>query len=181
MYFIQRHPLEDVLPSQMIEQAADHMTVLLRPTVFSVLAASGAEVAVARTLAALQDVSVRRCGPAEWLLICENLGRDALARSLKDAALRFVDQTHAYAVVRLSGPHVRTILAKGTGVDLHRDVFAVGQSANALYGQVHINLARVGDDMFELAVVRSYADFFFQDLMQAGREFGLTAAFDGRG
>jgi heterotetrameric sarcosine oxidase gamma subunit len=170
MYFIQRHPLEDVLPAHAAAVNADHLTVLLRPTVLSVLAQ-------ADTPKVLPDVSVRACGPLEWLMVSEEIGADALGRSLTAEGVQWVDQTHAYAVVRLSGPNARAILAKGIAVDLHPAAFTIGQSANALCGQIHVNLACVGDDVFELMVPRSYASFFFQDIMQAGREFSLSAAF----
>ncbi|WP_321377543.1 sarcosine oxidase subunit gamma family protein [Rhizobium sp.] len=176
MYFIQRHPLEDLLPSQPPEPGADHLTVLLRPTVFSAFATQ----AESDGLRTLQGVSARSCSPLEWLLISEDLGAQALGRSLNTAGLRWVDQSHAYVVVRLRGPNARAILAKGVGADLHPSVFAVGQSANALCGQVQVNLACVGEDTFELAMMRSYASFAFQDLMLGGKEFALTAAFEGR-
>lgn len=174
MYFIQRHPLEDLLPGQPPEPAADHLTVLLRPTVLTVLASK----AQIDGLPALQGVSLRQCGPMEWLLVSDDINSDAVGRNLTEAGLRWVDQSNGYAVVRLSGPHARAILAKGMGVDLHPASFALGDSANALCGQVHVNLARVAENTFELAVMRSYASFFFQTLMQSGKEFCLTAAFE---
>lgn len=179
MYFIQRHPLEDLLPTQNATPAADHLTVLLRPTVVSVLALPRETASASAALNTLQDVSVRVCSPVEWLLVSEDVGGKVLGRSLDAVNLRWVDQSHAYVVMRLSGPHVRTILAKGIGADLHPSVFAVGQSANALYAQTQVNLARIAEDSFELAVMRSYANFFFQDLLLAGKEFSLTAAFEG--
>lgn len=175
MYFIQRHALEDLLSGQPPEPAADHLTVLLRPTVFSVFATE----AESDGLKALQGLSARFCGPMEWLLISDSIGQEALGRNLTAMGLRWVDQTHGYVVLRLSGPNARTVLAKGTGADLHVSVFGVGTSANVLFGQVHVNLACVAEDTFELVVMRSYASFAFQDLMLAAKEFCLTAAFEG--
>lgn len=179
MYFIQRHPLEELLPTQIVTPGADHLTVLLRPTVFSVLALAKETERAAAALNTLKDVSVRVCGPAEWLLVSEDMGGKVLGRSLDAANLRWVDQSHAYVVVRLSGPNARTILAKGLGADLHPLAFAVGQSTNALFAQTQVNLARIAEDRFEMAVLRSHASFFFQELLLAGKEFSLTAAFEG--
>lgn len=179
MYFIQRHPLEELLPTQIATPGADHLTVLLRPTVLSVLAVLKETECAAAALNTLQDVSVRVCGPAEWLLVSEDMGGKVLGRSLDAANLRWVDQSHAYVVVRLSGPNARTILAKGIGADLYPSAFAVGQSTNALFAQTQVNLARIAEDTFEMAVLRSHASFFFQELLLAGKEFSLTAAFEG--
>lgn len=177
VYFSQRHPLEDLLPARAPAQNADHLRIVPRPTLFSVLMAPGDDARITQLSATLQTLSTRSCGPSEWLLLSEDIGSEALGRSLTVAGVRWVDQTHAYVVAQLSGPNARGILAKGIAVDLHPDAFTVGQSANALCGQITVNLARVQEDAFELVVRRSYARFFFEDLLQAGREFGLSAAF----
>ncbi|MNL70924.1 Sarcosine oxidase, gamma subunit family [compost metagenome] len=79
--------------------------------------------------------------------------------------------------MRLSGPGARPILAKGIGVDLHPAAFALGGSTNVLCGHIAINLARTGEDTFELIVSRSFAESLFDDLMTMGRAFDLSVAF----
>jgi heterotetrameric sarcosine oxidase gamma subunit len=172
MYFIQRHPLENLLSAQApaLAPGADHLRILPKPTIVSVLAAP-------EVVSTMADVSPRFCGPSECLLLADETELDRLATRLKEAGVSWVDQTHAYVVARLCGPNARTILATGIAVDLHPATFSIGQSANVLCGQVQVNLARVGEDAFELVVGRSYARFFFAAIMQAGRAFSLTAAF----
>ncbi|MBB4952657.1 sarcosine oxidase subunit gamma [Agrobacterium vitis] len=174
MYFVQRHPLEGLLPAHPPAPKADHLSILPDPVLLSVLVKPGDEAVIADIST---GVSRRFCGPSEWLLLCDDASREPLADRLSAAGVRWLDQTHGYVVVQLCGPHARAILAKGLAVDLHPASFPVGQSANALCGQVQVNIARVSDDGFELVVRRSYASFFFQDIMQAGREFSLTAGF----
>lgn len=172
MDFIQRHPLEDLMPTPAPASLrdGDHMSILRRPAVLSIIAAPEA-------LSALPDGVLRICGPSECLLVLNETELDVVTAELKSAGVPWVDQSHASVVARLSGPNARAVLAKGTAVDLHPAVFSINQSTNTLYGQVRINLTRIADDVFELVVPRSYARFFFEDILQAGWSFSLTAAF----
>lgn len=172
MDFIQRHPLEDLLstPAPASLSGVDHISVLRRPAVLSIMAAPEA-------LSALPDGVLRIYGPSECLLVLNETELGAVTAHLKNAGVPWVDQSHAYVVARLSGPNARAVLAKGTAVDLHPAAFSIKQSTNTLYGQVRVNLTRIADDAFEIVVPRSYARFFFEDMLQAGRSFSLTAAF----
>ena len=49
---------------------------------------------------------------------------------------------------------VRSVLAKGTPVDLHRQEFPVGKSALTQMAHVGVHLTRVGKDAFDLSVFR---------------------------
>ncbi len=178
--FSHSHILDDHIAG--FEQARNphHLSVLRRPVVFSVLAHVGHEDHVSGALGDMEEVSVRRCGPGEWLVVSEAIAPDSLARDL--AALgasraSFVDQGDGRVVLQLSGPKVRAILAKCTAIDLHPDVFATGASANAQVCHVACNIARTGEDLFEIIVPRSYAGFVFDELLEMGREFAMTAGF----
>lgn len=89
----------------------------------------------------------------------------------------FFEQSDGRTLLRLSGPNVRAILAKCVPVDLHRDVFAEGQSGTMLCCHVSANVARTGPDTFEIAVMRSFAGTVFDEVLEMGREFNLTAGF----
>jgi sarcosine oxidase subunit gamma len=177
-----RHPLDETLSGFDPRPNADHLAVVRHPAIFSVMAHAGHEGAVLAALATIADVSVRTCGPAEWVLVSETATADSVSRDL--AALRagqasFVDQSDGRVLLRLSGPNVRKILAKCVAVDLHADVFAEGQSANMLCCHVGCNLGRTGPDSFEILVPRSYIGTVFSELLEMGREFGLSRGFAG--
>ena len=175
-----RHGLEEQVAGFRTQPNADHLAIIRHAAVFSILAHTSHEAWALSALKAMPDVSVRTVGPGEWLAVSETLGVDSLARDLAmlDAArLSFFEQSDGRALLRLSGPNVRRILAKCVAVDLHPDVFAEGQSGTMLCCHVSANVARTGPDIFEIAVMRSYAGTVFDEVMEMGREFALTAGF----
>ncbi|MCV9961533.1 sarcosine oxidase subunit gamma [Pararhizobium sp. BT-229] len=177
-----RHPLEDRVPAEAAIRAVDHLEIPRRLAIATVMAAEGEEAAVVAGLAAIQDVSVRFAGPGEWLALSQTETPESLQRNLSlllAEAAYIVDQSEGRVVLRLSGPNVRRILAKGIAVDLHVSVFAVGTSSNVLCGHISVNLARTGENEFELIVMRSLAESLFDDLALMGREFDLSAGFSG--
>ena len=175
-----RHVLEDHISGFEGEPNPNHLAVVRRPVIFSVLAHAGQEDWTLAALRAMPDISVRHVGPDEWLAVSDVLGAESLARDLAvlDAGrVSYFEQSDGRVILRLSGPSVRRILAKCVAADLHPQVFAEGQSANMLCCHVSANLARTGPDRFEIIVPRSYAGSVFEELIEMGREFALTAGF----
>jgi heterotetrameric sarcosine oxidase gamma subunit len=119
-------------------------------------------------------------GPGQWLLIGDSRAgwSDALAGLADHAAV--VDQSDSRAVLSLSGPHVRDLLAKGCMIDLHPTVFPVG--AAALTGIAHMAVALWrsvdGADgaVFEIMVARSMAGSFWSWLSASAAEFGCLVS-----
>jgi heterotetrameric sarcosine oxidase gamma subunit len=180
--YTSRHPLEGRIPLDPGIRAVDHLEVPRRQAIVTVMAADGEETAVAAALTTMSEASLRSVGPGEWLVVSQSETPDGLLRSLSlvlaDTAYA-LDQSDGRIVLRLSGPNVRRILAKGVAIDLHPSVFAIGAASNLLCGHVSVNLARTGENEFELIVTRSLAESLFDDLRLMGREFGLSVDFSG--
>lgn len=175
-----RHVLEDHMSGFEANANPNHLSVVRRPVIFSVLAHGGQEQAVSAALAAVSDIAVRHCGPDEWLAVSQTAGSQTVADRLAAiAGASSVDQSDGKVLMAMSGPSVRKILSKCVAIDLHPDAFAPGMSANMLCGHVAINLARTGADRFEIVAPRSYAGSVYEELMEMGREHALTAAFSG--
>lgn len=178
MNFVSRHPIEDLLAAAPVERGINHLSVPRNRASWSVLAHKGGEAGVAQALAAIEGASVRFCGPEEWLVLADRAGAEVIAPAL--AAIpgaSVVEQGDGRTVFSLAGPDSRALLAKCTALDLHPDAFAIGRSANALVCHVGGNVARVGRDLYEVTVMRSFAASFFTEISLLGREFGLTAGF----
>ncbi|MDQ0458053.1 sarcosine oxidase subunit gamma [Rhizobium paknamense] len=134
------------------------------------LMARPAEIETARLKAELTgvpDTALRPTGPGQWFLVLEDATEaEALATKLS-TLVAVVDQSHGRARFLLSGKTVRRVLARGTAVDLHPSTFAIGQSAMTLFGHIGINLTRVGEDDFELLVLRGFAQSLQDELLEA--------------
>jgi heterotetrameric sarcosine oxidase gamma subunit len=178
--FTNRHVLEDQIAGFRAQPGADHLSIVRHAAIFSVLSHTGHEEWALAALKAMPDVSVRTVGPGEWLAVSETLGAESLARDfamLDGERLSFFEQSDGRTLLRLSGPNVRRILAKCVPVDLHPDVFAEGHSGTMLCCHVSANVTRTGPNSFEIAVMRSFAGTVFEEAMEMGREFALTAGF----
>ncbi|GHD48763.1 hypothetical protein GCM10017083_20190 [Thalassobaculum fulvum] len=114
-------------------------------------------------------------GPDRWMLLAEDTF--ALEAKLRAAAEPaggvVVDQSHGRTILRLSGPAVREVLAKGTGVDLHPRAFA--EDAVAQTGLFHLAVTldrRRGTGTFDVHGMRGFAQSLFESLCEAAAEFG---------
>jgi sarcosine oxidase subunit gamma len=175
---LHRHALEDHILGFEANANPNHLSVARRPVIFSVLAHAGHEGAVGSALKAAPDVTSRICGPAEWLAVSQTAGSETVSGLLSQiSGASVVDQSDGKVLMAISGPSVRQILAKSVAVDLHPQAFAQGHSANMLFGHVAVNLARSGPDAFEIIAPRSFAGSVYEELMEMGREFALTASF----
>ena len=114
-------------------------------------------------------------GPDRWTLIARD-GLDLHARVgaiVRPEGGVVVDQGHARAVLRLEGPRVRELLAKGTGVDLHPRAFA--EDAVAQTALFHLSATidrRRGTGCFDVHVMRGFAQSLFESLAEAAGEVG---------
>lgn len=173
-----RHVLEDYLAGFEAKANPNHLAVIRRPAIFSVLAHRGSEVSVEAALKSVEDVQLRNCAPGEWQVVSTASGAAVVENLLGEIAeASAVDQSDGRVLLRVYGPNVRKILAKCVAVDLHADAFSIGASANTLCCHVAANLARTGAETFEIIVPRSFAGSVFEEMMEMGREFALTAAF----
>lgn len=121
-------------------------------------------------------------GPARWLATREG-GGNGFAADLAtelDGLAAVADQSDGYALLRLEGPALRQVLAKGVNIDLHPGAFPVGDVAATAIAHIGVTLWRLedadGTPRFELALFRSMAGSFWHWLAQSAGEWGLRVA-----
>ena len=78
-----------------------------------------------------------------------------------------VDQSDAWAVVRLEGEGAEDVLARLVPVHLRLVSFPVGATARSKIGHMSGSVTRVGEDAFWLMVFRSMAETLVHDLKSA--------------
>lgn len=119
-------------------------------------------------------------GPDEWLAV-ESDG-PALARRLAEATpgqfLGITDLSENYTTLVLRGPAARQVLAKGCPLDLDASVFKPGDAASSLVAKATVVLRLLSDEaagaVFHLLVRRSFAEYLYRWLEDAGREYGVV-------
>lgn len=126
------------------------------------------------------DIAVIGTGPGSWLAMCEN-GANDFASSLPPILGPFAavsDQSDAYGVFRLKGPHLRAALSKLVPIDIHDRAFKVGDVAQTIAGHVGILFWRLddvaGSPVFDVAMARSFSVSLRHSLIQSAAEFQLA-------
>lgn len=116
-------------------------------------------------------------GPETWLVLAEPpIGR--LVESLEDelwGAATVVDQNDGYAILRLSGASVRTVLAKLVPIDIDECAFPMGRVATTTVAHMAVTLWRCDEEAqgipaFEICVSRSFARSLWDALEHAAAE-----------
>jgi sarcosine oxidase subunit gamma len=119
-------------------------------------------------------------GVGRWLASAEGPEAAGFVQRLKDrlAAVAAVsDQSDAYAVLRVSGPRVRAVLAKGVPIDLHPRAFKQGAAASTLVAHFGMRIEQLDDaPSYQLMASRSLAGSLWSWLTASAAEFGYEIA-----
>jgi sarcosine oxidase subunit gamma len=144
-------------------------------SIIAVIARKGRGGDLTAALCRLANCSVLWAGFEQYYILAEGRAEGALYRDVKMnlGDLGTVsDQSHGRIVIRIAGPRARSVLAKGTPVDLHADEFPVGKSVVTQIAHVGVHLTRISADAFEISIFRGFAESFWEWLTQQSEEFG---------
>lgn len=145
----------------------------------SVSAAFGLTMADGPKMSTTGEISLIGTGPDSYLAVKPATGwrfTDELRAAIGDSAA-ICDQSSGYGVLRLSGPNVRDVLAKGVPLDLDPAAFGPNGAAVTLAAHIGIMLWQVDSaPTYNIAVPRSMAGSFWDWLAESAAEFGLAVA-----
>ncbi|WP_163557066.1 sarcosine oxidase subunit gamma family protein [Halomonas sp. NO4] len=121
--------------------------------------------------------SIQWLSPDEWLLIVpggeefdfENRLREALG----DARFAIVNVGGGQTLLELEGPKARELLMKSVVYDVHPDHFPVGKGVTTVFAKATAILRRPSDTRWELVLRRSFADYCYRWLLDAGEEYAI--------
>jgi sarcosine oxidase, subunit gamma len=115
-------------------------------------------------------------GPGEWLLLGPEADAGLIEAQLTEAltglAHSLVDVSHRDAAVELSGAKAHAALNAGCPLDLHPSVFVPGMCTRTVLAKAEIVLWRAGTQRFFVQTSRSFADYVWRFLEQAGSDAG---------
>jgi len=99
----------------------------------------------------------------------------AIAAELRDGLagqfVSVVELSGGNVVLRLTGSHVRDVLAKGCPLDLREAAFNLGRCAQSHLAKAPVLLRPVVNGV-EVILSRSFADYLWQWLESAAQEYG---------
>lgn len=133
------------------------------------------------TAARKRDVSMLWLGPDEWLVVTPDRRIERIRHALSDALdgqhAAVVDVSHSRTILALSGPDAHAVLAKGCPLDFHPRVFGPGRCAQSRLAKCQVLIHQTSAaPAFEIYVHRSFAQYAWTWLEDAGREFGVRIA-----
>jgi sarcosine oxidase subunit gamma len=143
-------------------------------------AAAGVELPLTPNTAARgSSVTALWLGPDEWLLSApsgeERVLVPALRSSLGERHAAVVDLSESRTVIAVSGAKARDLLSKGCTLDLHPRAFPVKACAQTGLARAGVLIHLVDDTpTFEITILRSFADYLWAWLTDAGREYGVA-------
>ena len=125
-----------------------------------------------------RDVSMLWLGPDEWLVVAPDRRVERIERTLRDALegrhAALTDVSHSRTVLVLSGPDARAVLAKGCPLDFHPRAFSPGRCAQSRLAKCQALIHQTDETpTFEICVHRSFAQYAWTWLEDAGQEFGV--------
>ena len=125
-------------------------------------------------LSSLAIGDVRAVSPGQWFIVGEqplsHADMKAFLAALEPQATG-VDQSQGRIRIRIEGRMAERVLAKGTAVDLSIAAFPVGRSATTLIGHIAAHLTRLDGPVFEVIVLRGFAESLWDDLARMSLEF----------
>jgi heterotetrameric sarcosine oxidase gamma subunit len=137
--------------------------------IVTVIARKGEAKAVAEALKNWRGARVQWAGIEQYFVLDKPF--DEVLKKL-DGLASCSDQSHGRLIIRIEGPKVRSVLCKGTPIDLHESEFEFDKSAPTQMAHVGVHLTRVGRDAFELSVFRGFSESFWEWLTEQAEEFG---------
>lgn len=127
--------------------------------------------------AAQGDVTALWIGPDQWLITCPRDRVPAMMGDLGEAvqsvAAAVTDVSAGRAQFRLSGSNARDMLAKGCPLDLHPKVVKPGYVAGSVLAKISVSIHLQSEDVIDLYLGRSFADYLWAWLEEAGMDCGL--------
>ncbi len=130
-------------------------------------------------------------GPDEWWLVVPGPGSDPgpeagpeladkLRAALADGFAAVTEVGEGRTCIRIAGPKARALLQKGCPLDFHPRAFGAGACAQTLLAKATVAIHLSADEsvaegpVFEVYVLRSFAEYLWAWLEDAGREYGVT-------
>jgi sarcosine oxidase subunit gamma len=136
-----------------------------------------------RTSSTWGDIRVFWLSPDQWLVTCPR----ARAQGLADDLVQEMGAVHSLvvnvsdmrAIIRLEGEHARTVVMKGTSLDLTHG-YPAGTVRRMKFAEIAALLHIVEEHVIDIYVFRSYGHYAWDFLLKAARRGSEVKLFQNR-
>lgn len=127
--------------------------------------------------------SIQWLAPDEWLVIVPGGEEFELENRLRDrlggAHFSVVNVSGGQTLLEISGEKARELLMKSVIYDVHPRAFPVGKGVTTVFAKATAIVRRPSEERWELVIRRSFADYVYRWLVDAGEEYGLVVRRSG--
>lgn len=124
-----------------------------------------------------REMSVQWISPDEWLLIVaggkEFDTENRLRAALGDQHFSITNVSGGQTLLQLSGSGVVNVLMKSVVCDVHPAHFPPGKGVTTVFAKTIINLRRPTEEIWQLVIRRSFADYIYRWLLDAADEHNV--------
>jgi sarcosine oxidase subunit gamma len=124
------------------------------------------------------NVAALWLGPDQWLITAPRAEVIDVMAKLQEALVSthaaVTDVSAGRSLFRLSGPNAIDVLAKGCPLDLHPRAAKPGLVAGSVLAKITATVHLQDDGVIDLYVGRSFADYLWAWLENAGLDYGVT-------
>jgi sarcosine oxidase subunit gamma len=120
------------------------------------------------------DLSIRWVSPDEWLIVCAGGQAFKLELNLRkflSGHYSVCNISGGQTLLVLSGAHARDVLMKSTSYDVSACQFPIGKVVTTTLSKSQAIICRKHEDVWELIIRRSFADYIWLWLDAAAAEF----------
>ncbi|QTF92979.1 sarcosine oxidase subunit gamma family protein [Halomonas sp. BM-2019] len=121
--------------------------------------------------------SIQWLSPDEWLVIVpggeEFELENRLRQALGGAHFAISNVSGGQTLLELEGEAARELLMKSVVYDVHPSHFPVGRGVTTVFAKATVILRRPAESRWELVVRRSFADYTYRWLLDAGEEYAI--------
>ena len=122
--------------------------------------------------------SAQWLSPDEWLLIVPGGEEFAIENQLRERLagehFAITNVSGGQTLLELRGKEVRNLLKKSVVYDVDDQSFPAGKGVMTVFAKTTVILRRPAEDVWQLVVRRSFADYSYRWLLDAGHEYHLT-------
>jgi sarcosine oxidase subunit gamma len=110
--------------------------------------------------------------PDEFLLLTADkieAGVESKLREKMSGHFSIADVSGGQTMLVLSGERAESIIKKSAPYDIHPSNFPVGKVVTTVFAKSQVVIRRTGADSFELIIRRSFSDYLWQWIVDAGK------------
>ena len=123
------------------------------------------------------DLTALWMGPDRWWLVADGPvlpSVNELHQKLTAFNAAVVEVGDAFVTVKIAGPKSRDVLAKGCTIDLHPRAFKTGSVVQTNLAKAQIALYQLDETTYQIFARRSFAEYLWTWLEDAGIEYGVS-------